>query len=72
MESSLRENLLDIYKNFFDQSTFSDIRQLEIEMGYSWVSVIPYMKLAFHPYAHTQHSIVHGEEHASEWRQLDR
>ena len=72
VDISQKELLLDIYRTFFVQNTFSEMHQLEMEQGFTWVSVIPYMKLAFHPYFNPQHSMEYDEQGTSKSRQLDR
>ena len=69
--SSHREFLLDMYEKFFDQNTSSEIRELEIRTGFYWPRLLPYVKLAFHPFS-WQYRLKYNKEDSWDVQRLQR
>ncbi len=42
--------MVDIFKLFLEEYNPVVIREKEVKFGFTWLSVVPYIKLAYHPH----------------------
>ena len=46
-----KRQLLQFMREFLDSAHHEDIREEEVKNGYKWSTLVPFMKLVYHPYS---------------------
>lgn len=46
--------LLSFMEDFLERAHYEDIREEEVKNGYKWSTLVPFMKLVYHPYSQRQ------------------
>lgn len=70
-----KHNILQFMEEFFASADYTEIREEEVNNGYKWSTLIPFMKLAYHPFSHPSRSLVcpdYDEVDSEAMRRLDR
>ncbi len=58
--------LLPFMEDFLSTARYEEIREEEVSNGYKWSTLVPFMKLAYHPYARSRLARSMGEESGEE------
>ena len=67
--------ILELEDYFFASANYIRIHTEEVDSGFKWSTVVPYMKLAYHPYPNPRKSLVcasYSDADIISMRKLDR
>ena len=54
INADVKSRLLPFMEDFLMTASYKEIREEEVRNGYKWSTLIPFMKLAYHPLSRSQ------------------